>query len=98
MGMKKIKKQIKEYAQLEWARGYGAGWDACAASEGVRNEFFEEGVRAERERVIALFKMLSDSEFENGSPNKARAWKDAADIVKVADELEVYDEEGEYLG
>jgi len=94
MGMKKIIKQINRYANEQWDAGYEAAMD----SEAYKNELFEDGVRAERERIIALFNMLSNSEFENGSPTKARAWKDAADLVKVADELEAYNEEGEYLG
>lgn len=102
MGMKKIKKLIRKEISEGYSRGWDEGWDqgwaSALNSEALNNELFNNGVQAERKRIIGLFKMLSDSEFENGSPNKARAWKDAAEIVKVADELEVYDEEGEYLG
>lgn len=94
MGMKKIIKQIHRYAD----ENYELGYQAALENEAWQAEYFEEGVRTERDRIIALFNMLSNNEFENGSPNKARAWKDAAELVKVADHLEAYDEEGEYLG
>lgn len=91
MGMKKIRKLIEQ----EVSKAYGEGY--ANAFEGGYDSGFYEGVGAERKRVIGLFKMLSDNELEHGSGNKAKFWKEAADIVKVADEFEVFDEEGESL-
>lgn len=87
MGIKKIKKAIKAYANEAYEEGYYHGSDHADFQ-------FDAGIKAERKRIIALFKMLSDNELEHGSGNKAKFWKDAADTVKIADDFEVFDEEG----
>lgn len=101
MGMKKIKKLIQKEISEGYGRGWDEGWDqgwaSALNSEALNNELFENGVQAERKRIIGLFKMLSDNELEHGSGTKAKFWKEASDIVKVADELEVFDEDGESL-
>lgn len=94
MGIKKIIKEIERHSEKQYDRGYEDG----IADEPNQLEYWGEGVMQERNRIIALFKMLSDNELEHGSGTRAKFWKEAADIVKVADELEVYNEEGEYLG
>ena len=95
MGMKKIKQEIENHVQKIRDEAYEEGYYHGSA---YADDQFEMGVKAERERIVALFKMLSDNELEHGSGTKAKFWKEAADIVKVANELEVYNEEGEYLG
>lgn len=101
MGYKRLKKELKEFGLQEWSKGHSAGWDRgyedAFESETLRTQLFHEGVQAERTRIIGLFKMLSDNELEHGTGTKAKFWKEASDIVKIADELEVYDEEGNSL-
>jgi flagellar biosynthesis/type III secretory pathway protein FliH len=94
MGMKKIVKAIEKLEAKAFDDGYDNGY---AEGYADAQDLFNDGVRAERDRVIALFKMLSDNEMESGTGSKAKMWKIAADTVKIADELEVYDEEGNYL-
>lgn len=91
MGMKKIKKLIGQEISKAYSDGYVDGYEN-SYDAGVY-----DGIHAERKRVIGLFKMLSDNELEHGSGGKAKFWKEAADIVKVADEFEVFDEDGESL-
>lgn len=98
MGMKKIKREIQEYGNRQFDLGFDAGYESAYDNEAFKGELFEEGVQAERKRIIALFKMLSDNQLEHGSGTRAKFWKEAADVVKIADELEAYDEEGEYIG
>lgn len=98
MGMKKIKREIAKIESKAFDDGYDIGFGTALNSEAFKNELFEDGIKAERERIIALFRMLSDNELEHGSGTKAKFWKEASDLVKMADELEAYDEEGEYLG
>ena len=89
--MKKIKKALRAYANEAYEEGYAHGSDHADFQ-------FSMGMKAERKRIIALFKMLSDNELEHGSGNKAKIWKDAADTVKIADDFEVFDEEGNLVG
>lgn len=94
MGMKKIKKKVNKALLKAYKKGFDSGYDVATENY---HEVWLEGVQVERKRIISLFKMLSDSELEHGSGNKAKFWKEAADVVKVADELEVFDEDGESL-
>lgn len=91
MGIKKIKRLIEQEIDKAYGDGYVNGYES-SYDAGVY-----DGIQAERRRIIGLFKMLSDNELEHGSGNKAKFWKEAADIVKVADEFEVFDEDGEPL-
>lgn len=55
-----------------------------------------DGIATERERVINLFKMLSQQELASGSAAKAKAYAMAADMVDVANRMQDLDwsEEG----
>ena len=97
MGMKKIKKEIARIEDKAFNDGYDAGFNAALNSEALKNEIFEEGIQAERKRVVALFRMLSENELEHGTGTKAKFWKEAGDLVKIADELEIFDEEGNLI-
>jgi hypothetical protein len=88
MGMKKIRKLIEQEIDKAYGDGYVNGYES-SYDAGVY-----DGIQAERKRVIDLFKMLSENELEHGSGNKAKFWKESADIVKIADEFEVFDEDG----
>lgn len=88
MGMKKIRKLIGQEISKAYGNGYVKGYES-SYDAGVY-----DGIQAERKRVIDLFKMLSENELEHGSGSKAKFWKESADIVKIADELEVFDENG----
>lgn len=99
MGMKKITKAIEQAIDRAEIKGYDAGFeDGFAEGSLHADEQWGEGAKAERQRIVELFRMLCDNELEHGTGTRAKFWKEASDIVKVADELEVYDEEGEYLG
>lgn len=89
MGMKKIRKLIGQEISKAYENGYVRGYES-AYDVGV----YYDGIQAERKRVIDLFKMLSENELEHGSGNKAKFWKESADIVKIADEFEVFDKGG----
>jgi hypothetical protein len=95
VGYKKVKKEIKKFGEKEYSRGHKDGYEVGleVGAETVDEEF-RAGVQAERHRTVNLFRMLMDGELEHGSGNKAKFWKEAADVVKIADELEVFDEEG----
>lgn len=88
MGMKKIKQEVERYADKAYHEGYKWGFKDGSESEELRDELFQEGVRAERQRIINLFNMLSAQELETGSGNKAKAFKEVVDLIKVADLLE----------
>jgi hypothetical protein len=85
MGMKKIIKQIEEYIQDKVGEAYATGY-----SDGTNDAFvdcdlrFSEGVKAERDRVIGMFKFLAQQELESGSGNKAKMYHDVADLVNIA--------------
>ena len=91
MGMKKIRRLIGQEIGKAYDNGYSKAFEI-----GYDDGFYE-GAQAERKRVIGLFKMLSDNELEHGTGTRAKFWKEASDIVKVADELEIFDEEGNSL-
>lgn len=98
MGMKKIKKQAKGLLDNAFYFGYDEGYDNGFSSgfeEGGVEAFdngFIAGVKAERDRIIGMFEMLSKMNMEQGSAGKAKAYFDAAAMVRVADELEAAEE------
>ena len=95
MGYKRVEKEIRRLVEKEYSRGHKEGYDLGleVGLEAADSEF-RAGVQAERHRTVNLFRMLMDGELEHGSGNKAKFWKEAADVVKIADDFEVFDEEG----
>ena len=97
MKTKKLLKKIEEHIQgrvdKAYDEGYSDGFDSAALDVDLA---FRNGVEAERERVIGLFKMLSQQELVNGSAQRAKAYAMAADTVAVANDLDNVDwsEEG----
>ena len=84
--IKKLEEHVVEIAEDNYDMGYYDGHiDGC-----------NDGVATERERVINLFKMLSQQELANGSAAKAKAYAMAADTVDIANHMEDLDwsEEG----
>lgn len=81
MGMKKIIKQIHRYAD----ENYELGYQAALENEAWQAEHFEDGVRAERKRIVELFKMLSEQQLESGSGTKAKLYREVIDLIKIAD-------------
>jgi len=97
MGMKKIIRQIEDYVKDKIDESYAEGYsDGSNDSYNDHDSGFAEGVKAERNRVIGLFTMLSQQELLNGSGSKAKSYADAAETVRVADIFEQQDwsEEG----
>jgi hypothetical protein len=95
--MKKIIKQIEEYVQDKIDEAYAEGYnDGNGDAFTDRDVGFYEGIANERERVISMFKMLSQQELVNGSAAKAKSYAMAADTVDVANHMEHLDwsEEG----
>jgi len=90
---KKIEEHIQERVDEAYSEGYDDGFDSAALDTDLA---FRNGVEEERNRVINLFKMLSEQELLNGSAAKAKSWRAAADLVDVANDLEELDwsEEG----
>jgi len=88
MGMKKIKNEIERYADKAYHEGYMWGFKDGSETEASKGQAFEEGVRAERQRIIGMFEMMSKQELEVGSATKSKQWHDAAGMVKLADHLE----------
>jgi len=85
MGMKKIKREVQKYADAAYDDGYNEGYlDGSAEAE----DRFNEGISAERNRIINLFRMLSENELEQGSGQKAKHFREVVDLIKVADMLE----------
>ena len=85
MGMKKIKREIQKYADAAYNDGYDEGYFDGNTESDVR---FNQGIAAERNRIINLFKMLSENELEQGSGQKAKHFREVVDLIKVADMLE----------
>ena len=100
MNLKKIIKQLKEFEkdyQSELEDAFDSGY--LEGSERAEQEYrdgFDDGIKAERTRVIELFKMLAQQELVNGSGTKAKAYAIAADTVDIANHMEGMDwsEEG----
>ena len=94
MGMKKVIKEIERYADKAHSNGYDEGlYDAAAHYD----EGYYSGVQDERARIVALFVMLFENELDHGTVAKAKAYKEAAEVVRIADHLEAYNEEGELI-
>ena len=90
MGMKKINKAIAAYAEKRYHFGYDEGYDSGYSqgySEGYEDasDSFNDGVKAERKRIIDLFLMLSEQQLENGSGTKAKLYREVVDLIKIAD-------------
>lgn len=83
--MKKIKQEIENHVQKIRDEAYEEGYYHGSA---YADDQFEMGVKAERERIIGMFEMLSRMNMENGTASKAKQYFDAAQLVKVADDLE----------
>lgn len=70
----KLEEHVVDLAQDNYDMGYYDGHiDGC-----------NEGIATERERVINLFKMLSQQELVSGSASKAKAYAMAAEVVDIA--------------
>lgn len=85
MGIKKsIKKLytvIDKEIQDSYRLGYQDGFDDAILDQDLS---FNRGVKAERDRVVGLFKMLSEQELTAGSGNKAKLYRDMAELVAIA--------------
>ena len=92
MKTKKLFKKIEEHIQgrvdKAYDEGYSDGFDSAALDVDLA---FRNGVEEERNRVIGLFKMLSEQELLNGSGQKAKSYREAADLVAVANHMEQLD-------
>ena len=90
---KKIEKLIQDRIDEAYSEGFNDGFDNATGDIDIA---YRNGIEAERERVIGLFKMLSEENLVNGSAAKAKSWRAAADLVDVANHLEKLDwsEEG----
>lgn len=82
MGMKKIKEEIGKLTIKAYSQGFNDGWDE---SDQLAGTAFDDGVKAERERIINMLKMLSEQEMETGSPNKAKSYRNVIDLIRIAD-------------
>lgn len=81
MGMKKIIRQLEDYIQDRVSDAYAEGY-----REGLEDSDlgYASGIKAERERVIGMFKFLAQQELEAGSGNKAKTYHDMAELVNIA--------------
>lgn len=83
MGMKKIRRligqEISKAYNNGWNKGWNVGWDT--ALENAEGKLFEDGVRAEKDRVQQLLKMLSENELQVGSGTKAKMYRDVAELL-----------------
>ena len=86
--LKKIEEHIQDRMNDSYSEGYDDGYDNAVLDTDLA---FRNGVEAERERVIGLFKMLSQQELVNGSAQRAKAYAMAADTVAVANDLDNVD-------
>lgn len=84
MGMKKIIKAIEAHIQDKVDDAYSEGYYHGHSDWDIQ---YGKGVRDERDRIINMFKMMSDMEMENGSATKAKQYYDAAALVKIADDM-----------
>jgi hypothetical protein len=97
MEMKKINKSMKKLVGKAYQKGFDDGWDdgwfggIQSVSADLSEPSFEDGVAAERKRIVGMFEMLSAMNMENGSANKAKQYYEAAQLIKVADEMAKYD-------
>jgi hypothetical protein len=89
--MKKIKKEISKYVQDKREESYQEGYYDASLESDIK---YLQGARRERKRIMDLFKMLSAQELENGSATKAKHYYDVSAIIGIADDFEIYDEEG----
>ena len=91
--LKKIEQHIQDRVDKAYDEGYNDGFDSASLDTDLA---FRNGVEEERNRVIRLFKMLSEENLVSGSASKAKSWRAAADLVDVANDLEKLDwsEEG----
>ena len=86
MSIKKSLKKLNIAIDQEIQESYDAGYQDGLEDSILDQEFsFNSGVRAERDRVIGLFKMLSEQELTAGSGNKAKLYRDMAELVAIAD-------------
>lgn len=92
MKTKKLFKKIEEHIDDRVSKAYGDGFDdGYNHAIGDVDLAFRNGIEAERNRVIGLFKMLSEQELLNGSGQKAKSYREAADLVAVANHMEQLD-------
>ena len=85
MGMKKIIRQIEEYVDEKISESYSEGYrDGMEDALTDRDIGFADGIRGERDRIIKMFKFLSQQELEAGSGNKAKMYHDVAELVNIA--------------
>lgn len=89
-----MKKKVGDIVTLAFEQGFSEGFDDGYEQAKAELLTYEDGVRAERDRVINMFKMLSETNMENGSASKAKQYYDAAALVKIADDME---ELGEFV-
>ena len=85
---KKIEKLIQDRIDEAYSEGFNDGFDNATGDIDIA---YRNGIEAERERVIGLFKMLSEENLVSGSATKAKSWRAAADLVDVANHLEKLD-------
>ena len=79
--MKKIEQHIDEQWSLAYDEGYQDGWGSAVDS----TDTFDDGVKAERDRIVNMLKMVSEQEMETGSPTKAKYYRNAIDLIRIAD-------------
>ena len=79
---KKFKKALTAYINEEYSRGWNEGYDVaaggCLPEEG---ESFEDGVRAERERIQAICQMQMRWAEEKNQGNVYMQWKNMSEII-----------------
>ena len=94
MRLEKIINKLEEHVAEVYEDAYQTGY--TDGRDDNWDEGFDEGVRTERNRIISMFEMLSAMNMENGSATKAKQYYEAAQLVKVANEMEKHDwsEEG----
>lgn len=80
---KALKKALKQYADSEYNRGWDDGWDAAAANlePQTQEHTFEDGVKAEHQRIQALCAMQMKWAEEQGKGTEYMRWKQVSEII-----------------
>ena len=97
MGMKKIIKAIEAHVQDKVDDAYSEGYYHGHSDWDIQ---YGKGVRDERNRIINMFKMMSEMNMETGSAAKAKQYYEAAQLVRIPDDLQeqgIIDSEGNWI-
>jgi hypothetical protein len=86
--IKKISKIIEREVDVSYNEGWSAGWDSgssSALSEENINDAFQEGVRAERERIKTIFDMNIQWALESNKGSDVIFFTKAKQIIEPID-------------